>query len=180
MSSGSRCSLTLSQHHGWSSVFPSPRSFSPGLQCRSWPSLLSGPTMGSEYLAICIHMLTVQHVLFHLVPDYMHAIYLSLYHFVFFVLSLRRVCVCSELRRQLWILAQHRWLPPQLAVICMGWKGMHVCHFPQASGASFPHICLCTVAFFSFLRLEQNGLPRASLRSMPVRPPDQFGELISD
>lgn len=39
-------------------------SFSPGSRCGSWPSLLSGPTMGSGYLVTFIRMLMV---LFHFV-----------------------------------------------------------------------------------------------------------------
>lgn len=55
-------------HHfdikSWLIFFVFHYSFSPEPQWRSWPSLLSGPTMGSEYLAIFIHILMV---LFHFV-----------------------------------------------------------------------------------------------------------------
>lgn len=50
----------------WNNImadFCFPFLFSPGLQCRSWPSHLSGITTGSEYLVIYIHSPMVQHVL---------------------------------------------------------------------------------------------------------------------
>lgn len=49
----------------WNNImadFCFPFLFSPGLQCRSWLSHLSGPTTGSEYLVIYIHSPMVQHV----------------------------------------------------------------------------------------------------------------------
>lgn len=49
----------------WNNImadFCFPFLFSPGRQCRSWPSHLSGPTTGSEYLVTYIHSPMVQHV----------------------------------------------------------------------------------------------------------------------
>lgn len=104
-------------------VFFFPPSFSPGLQCQSWPSPLSGQTMGSGYSVIYIHTAMVQHVFFRPVPvcyltENMLAILLplSLLQSVslspFFSSSYRRVCVCCKLRWQLGIVAQLRWVSP--------------------------------------------------------------------
>lgn len=64
-----------------------PAFFSPGLQCRSWPSLLNGPTTGSGYLVIYIHSLTVQHFLvplgYHIFESLTHlSLKLNIYVFV--------------------------------------------------------------------------------------------------
>lgn len=53
----------------------------------------------------------------------------------------------------------------------------------STSGVPFLFMLCHAVIFihgFPFARLEKSGQPQASLRSMPVRPPDQLGEFLTN
>lgn len=178
--------------------FPLPPSSSPGLQCRSWPSLLSGPTTGSGYLVICIHTLMVQYIVIAFLSaaalssceqdtSLYRSLNLSLYPFVSFFLPSGDFvfALSSDDNSELWLSADDS----PLNVHLLAWVGkVHTC-----GAGPFPHItcnihhhvitsslwCLFACGF-SFYRLAWSGQPPVSLRSMPVRPPDRFGELTAN